>query len=105
MLSKILIDIDSGGESVIRISNLDAAGGSEDVRDKLVGRFLGAVSGRCGLIHFNENGHGDVVLKASSLETVLNRLLLSLTDPVSKKMVEDLISREFGGVNTCISAE
>lgn len=105
MLSKILIDIDSNGESVIRISNLFAADSSEDVRDKLVDRFLGTVANRCGLIHFNENGHGDVVLKASSLETVLNRLLLSLTDPVSKKMVKDLISREFGGVNTCISAE
>lgn len=105
MLSKILIDIDSNGESVIRISNLVAADSSEDVRDKLVDRFLGTVSRRCGLIHFNENGHGDVVLKASSLETVLNRLLLSLTDPVSKKMVGDLINREFGGVNTCIPAE
>jgi hypothetical protein len=55
MKSRITIDLDYDNQPIITIEYQ----ASEDVRDKMVGRFLGQFGGDSSWAHFNFESHGD----------------------------------------------
>lgn len=102
MVSKILIDIDTNRDAVVKVSGVRLAAESDDVKDKLVRQFIEDVSFRGqGHVCIHRDQENDAVLKPASLESLMFAVLAALggDGTESGKKMKELISMEFGGVS------
>ncbi len=99
MTSKILIDVDSNSDPVIRISGNREWHESDDVRDKLIKGFIENVGTRNALVSIYFDDNGDAILKPAALDYVLHQLLVRFkSDSKSHNLISEIIENEFGAL-------
>lgn len=100
MVSKILIDIDTNRNAVVKVSGVRLAAESDDVKDKLVRQFIEDVSYRGqGLAAIHRDSENDAILKPAALDVMMFAVLAALggDGTESGKKMRELIAMEFGG--------